>query len=865
MSVLTKIFGDPTAREIKKARVVVDRVNALEDSLKKLSNPALAAKTDELKSQLKDGKRLDDILPEAFAVVRETSRRVLKMRHFDVQLIGGIVLHEGKIAEMRTGEGKTLVATAPVYLNALSGKGVHVVTVNDYLARRDAGWMAQIYHFLGLSTGVIIHDQAVIYDPEYTDDSHSDERLSHFRPVTRQQAYAADVTYGTNNEFGFDYLRDNMVQDASQMVQRPLNYAIVDEVDSILIDEARTPLIISQPHAKSTDRYYAFAKIAHGLKQEKDYTVDEKQKAVSLTDDGIEAIEKALGVENVYEAGMIEEVHHVEAALKAEAIFKRDRDYVVNPDGEIVIVDEFTGRLLPGRRYSEGLHQAIEAKEGVVIQQESQTLATITFQNLFRLYNKLAGMTGTAATEAEEFAKIYKLEVTTIPTHMPMVRQDQKDRIYKDEKAKFEAVVAEVAHRNKVGQPVLIGTVSIEKNELLGQMLSKSKVPHKILNAKNNESEADIIAAAGQRGAVTLATNIAGRGTDIVLGDGVDKLGGLHVLGTERHESRRIDNQLRGRAGRQGDPGSSQFFVSLEDDLMRIFGSERIAGLMNTLKLPDDVPIENSMITRSLETAQKKVEGHNFDIRKHLVEYDDVMNSHREIIYARRRKVLGNDTLRSEILEMIKDEFEAVVAANTDQKTGEITLAKIAEAANNIVPVHENWADQLKSKLSKDITEDLMGIAEKVYKDREAQFSEQGVHMMERLVSLKVIDTGWLAHLEAMDHLRAGIGLRGYGQRDPLVEYKAEAFNMFKRLERSMNAEIASTIFKVAINIEAAPQPIETDITKGAQTAVTSSSSADDDQSSTKTRSRVKNSQRGPSKVVRSSKKSKKSKKKKRR
>lgn len=864
MSVLTKIFGDPTAREIKKARLVVEKINALEDSFKKLSDPALAAKTDELKSQLKDGKKLDDILSEAFAVVRETSRRVLKMRHFDVQLIGGIVLHEGKIAEMRTGEGKTLVATAPVYLNALSGKGVHVVTVNDYLARRDAGWMAQIYHFLGLSTGVIIHDQAVIYDPEYTDESHSDARLRHFRPVTRQQAYSADITYGTNNEFGFDYLRDNMVQDAAQMVQRPLNYAIVDEVDSILIDEARTPLIISQPHAKSTDRYYSFAKIARSLKEEKDYTVDEKQKAVSLTDDGIAAIEKALGVSNVYEAGMIEEVHHVEAALKAEAIFKRDRDYVVNPDGEIIIVDEFTGRLLPGRRYSEGLHQAIEAKEGVTIQQESQTLATITFQNLFRLYNKLAGMTGTAATEAEEFAKIYKLEVTTVPTHMPMVRQDLKDRIYKNEQAKFEAVVAEVAHRNQVGQPVLIGTVSIEKNELLGQMLSKAKVPHKILNAKNNESEADIIAAAGQRGAVTLATNIAGRGTDIVLGDGVDKLGGLHVLGTERHESRRIDNQLRGRAGRQGDPGSSQFFVSLEDDLMRIFGSERIAGLMNTLKLPDDVPIENSMITRSLETAQKKVEGHNFDIRKHLVEYDDVMNSHREIIYDRRRKVLGNETLRAEILGMIKDEFEAIISGSTDQKTGEISLSKIAEAAGNIVPVPEGWASQLKSKLPGDITDNLMTIAESVYKDREAQFGVEGVQMMERLVSLKVIDTGWLAHLEAMDHLRAGIGLRGYGQRDPLVEYKAEAFNMFKRLERSLNAEIASTIFKVAINVEAAPAPIETDITRGAQTAVASASGSEGS-SDTKTKSRTKSAQRGPTKIVRTSKKSKKAKKKKRR
>lgn len=863
MSILTKIFGDPNAREVKKHRAVIEQINSLEAGLKKLSDQALAAKTDSLKTDLSDGKKLDDILPEAFAVVREMSRRVLDMRHFDVQLIGGLVLHQGKIAEMRTGEGKTLVATAPVYLNALSGRGVHVVTVNDYLARRDAGWMAQIYHALGLSTGIIVHDTSFIYDPAYVDENHSDKRLRHLRPVTRKEAYAADITYGTNNEFGFDYLRDNMVQDMAQMVQRPLNFAIVDEVDSILIDEARTPLIISQPHAKSTDRYYTFAKIAKGLRAEKDYTIDEKQKAVSLSDDGIAAVEKALGVDNVYEAGMIEEVHHVEAALKAEAIFKRDRDYVVNPDGEIIIVDEFTGRLLPGRRYSEGLHQAIEAKEGVRIQQESQTLATVTFQNLFRLYDKLAGMTGTAATEAEEFSKIYKLEVTSIPTHMPMVRDDLKDRIYKSEQVKFEAVVSEVAHRHQIGQPVLIGTVSIEKNELLSRMLTKAKVSHQILNAKNNEKEADIIAAAGQRGAVTLATNIAGRGTDIVLGEGVDKLGGLHVLGTERHESRRIDNQLRGRSGRQGDPGSSQFFVSLDDDLMRIFGSERIAGVMNTLKLPDDMPIENAMISRSLETAQKKVEGHNFDIRKHLVEYDDVMNSHREIIYARRRNVLDNTTLKDEILDMIKDEFEAIIASNTDEKTAEVDLEKIAAAANNIIPITPDWAKSVKSKLTGDLLADLTDQAGVVYQQREEQFSAEGVRVMERLVCLKVIDSAWLAHLEAMDHLRAGIGLRGYGQRDPLVEYKAEAFTMFKRLERGINAEIAGTIFKVAISLEGAPPPVETDITKGAQKAIASASSPETDD--TKVTAKSRSSKRGPAKVIQTGKKSKKSKKKRRR
>ena len=866
MSILTSIFGDSNAREIKKDRVVAEQINSYEGDLKKLSDKLLAAKTDDFKAALDKGKSLDDILPEAFAVARAASRRVLGMRHFDVQLIGGMVLHQGKIAEMRTGEGKTLVATAPVYLNALTGKGVHVITVNDYLARRDAGWMAQIYHFLGLSTGVIIHDQSLIYDPEYADESHGDERLRHLRPVTRQQAYAADITYGTNNEYGFDYLRDNMVQDLAQVTQRPLNFAIVDEVDSILIDEARTPLIISQPHAKSTDRYYAFAKIAQNLKHETDYTLDEKQKAVSLTDDGIAAIEKALGVDNVYEAGRLEEVHHIEAALKAEAIFKRDRDYVVNPDGEIIIVDEFTGRLLPGRRYSEGLHQAIEAKEAVPIQQESQTLATVTFQNLFRLYDKLAGMTGTAATEAEEFSKIYKLEVTSIPTHMPMVRDDLKDRIYKTEQAKFEAVVGEVGHRHQIGQPVLIGTVSIEKNELLSRMLKSAKIPHQILNAKNNEQEADIIASAGQRGAVTLATNIAGRGTDIVLGEGVDKLGGLHVLGTERHESRRIDNQLRGRAGRQGDPGSSQFFVSLDDDLMRIFGSERIASVMNTLKLPEDMPIENAMITRSLEAAQKKVEGHNFDIRKHLVEYDDVMNSHREIIYVRRRNVLDNKTLKQEITGLIKDEFSAIYTANVNEKTGDVAIDKIGEAANNIIPVPEGWAKTTKSKLAADVVDDLMRIADKVYQDREAQFGEEGVRIMERLVCLKVIDSAWLYHLEAMDHLRAGIGLRGYGQRDPLVEYKAEAFTMFRRLERSINAEIASTIFKVAINIESAPPPIETDITKGAKTAIASSSANEAEaEQSGKTNARTRTTQRGPSKPVRAAKKSKKAKKKKRR
>lgn len=821
MPILKKIFGDPNAREIKRVKAIVDRVNKYTEAVAKLDDTKLHQKTTELKKQLKSGKSLDDLLPEAFAVVREASERVLGMRHFDVQLMGGVVLHEGKIAEMRTGEGKTLVATAPVYLNALQGKGTHVITVNDYLARLHAGWMGQVYNFLGLSTGVIMHDQAFVYDPKHQDDSHGDERLAHLRPVSRKEAYRADITYGTNNEFGFDYLRDNMVQDLEQMVQRDLHYAIVDEVDSILIDEARTPLIISAPGAKSTDRYYAFAKIAKTLEHEKHYTLDEKQKTASLTDEGIAVIEKSLGVENIYEAGRIEDVHLIEQSLKATALFKRDRDYVVTDDGEIVIVDEFTGRLMPGRRWSEGLHQAVEAKEGLDIQQESQTLATVTFQNLFRLYGKLAGMTGTAATEAEEFSKIYKLEVTTIPTHRAMVRKDAPDRIYKTEQAKFEAVVADVAERYALGQPVLLGTVSIEKNEHLSSMLVKAKVPHEILNAKNNEAEAAIVAQAGQKGAVTLATNIAGRGTDITLGDGVAALGGLHVLGTERHESRRIDNQLRGRAGRQGDPGSSQFFVSLDDDLMRIFGSEKIASIMNTLRLPDDVPIENAMISRSLESAQKKVEGHNFDIRKHLVEYDDVMNSHREIMYARRRRVLDAANQKAEILDMIKGELSAIVTANTDTKTSDIDLAKVAEAASQVIPIGPDWADSLESRMPQDIVNDLMEQVESLYTKREKEFGEESMRMLERIVSLQIIDNAWLNHLETMEHLRDGIGLRGYAQRDPLVEYKSEAYRLFKQLQRAVDSEVATTIFKVALQRDMPESLPETAITSGIAQAQT--------------------------------------------
>jgi len=830
MSIISKIFGDPNAREIKKAKIRVDRINALEDEIKALSDEKLKAKTAEFLDRIDHKKldsSLDSILEEAFAVVREASRRVLNQRHFDVQLIGGVVLHSGAIAEMRTGEGKTLVATAPLYLNALSKKGAHLVTVNDYLAKLHAGWMGQIYHFLGLSTGVISHDSAFMYDPGYTDDSHEDERLRHLRPVQRKEAYNADITYGTNNEFGFDYLRDNMVQELSQIVQRDLNYVIVDEVDSILIDEARTPLIISQQANKGTDRYYTFAKIARSLDPKTDYTVDEKQKAVSVTEAGIAKIEKSLGVDNIYEAGRIEDVHHIEAALKAEALFIKDKDYVVSADGEIVIVDEFTGRMLPGRRYSEGLHQAIEAKEGVQIQAESQTLATITFQNLFRLYNKLAGMTGTAMTEAEEFAKIYSLEVTQIPTHRPMIRQDLQDKIYRTELGKFKAVVEEVKERHQKGQAVLIGTVSIEKNEILSTMLKKAGIDHTVLNAKNNEAEAGIIAEAGRVGAVTLATNIAGRGTDIVLDDKVKELGGLHVLGTERHESRRIDNQLRGRAGRQGDPGSSQFYVSVEDDLMRVFGGDRIGSLMTTLNVPENVPIENKMISKTLETAQKRVEGHNFDIRKHLVEYDDVMNSQREIIYKKRRRYLESKDLKPDIFEALEQEFGVVVTTHTNSSTSMVDLEEVAKSARKIIPVHNDWPKTITSKLPQDIVSNLMNIAQDFYAERAKQFGDDTMQLINRLVCFKVIDSAWLQHLETMDHLRDGIGLRGYGQRDPLVEYKSEAFRLFTQLQNGINYEIATTIFKVEIQPQEAVEAPTTEITEGAKYATSQATEAE--------------------------------------
>lgn len=817
---INKLLGDPNAREVKKARAIVARINALEDTIKQLSDDELKGQTEKLKGRLAKGERLDDILPEAFATVREAASRVIGQRHYDVQFIGGIVLHNGKIAEMRTGEGKTLVATSPTYLNALTGKGVHVVTVNDYLASLHAGWMGRVYLALGMTTGVIVHDAAYIYDPDYTSDEHGDERLNHLRPVPRAEAYRADITYGTNNEFGFDYLRDNMVDDLARMVQRPLHYAIVDEVDSILIDEARTPLIISAPANEATDKYYEFARLASQLKPTEHYTLDEKLKAVSLTDEGVEFIERALGVDNVYEAGRIEDVHHIEQAARAQALYKRDRDYVIR-DGEIIIVDEFTGRLMPGRRWSDGLHQAVEAKEGVQIQQESLTLATITFQNYFRLYEKLSGMTGTAETEAEEFGKIYHLDVVTIPTHRAMVRKDLPDRIYKTEAGKFRAVAKAVAEHHAKGQPVLIGTVSIAKNELLSQYLTELKVPHQVLNAKNNEAEAGIVSGAGRRGAVTLATNIAGRGTDIMLEEGVGELGGLHVLGTERHESRRIDNQLRGRSGRQGDPGSSQFYVSLEDDLMRIFGTDRLAGVMDTLGLDDETPIENKMVSRSLESAQKKVEGHNFDTRKQLVEYDDVMNRHREVIYARRRKALAAENLRDDILEMIKKQLAAMVQAHTDSRTGEINYDGVLEAAGTILPVPEAVAKKVRGAHVTEIADLILEEAARQYDQRTEDFGESVMRMVERYTYINSLDRLWIEHLEAMDSLRGGIGLRAIGQKDPLVEYKREGFRMFKQLLSLLDAEVATTIFKVSIQREEAAEAIETPLTRAAEQAVT--------------------------------------------
>ena len=778
---MKKIFGDPNEKELKNVQVYVDAVNALEKDIENMSDASLAEKTSEFRDRLAKGATLDDILPEAFAVVREASRRVLGLRHFDVQIVGGCVLHRGKIAEMRTGEGKTLVATLPAYLNALTGKGVHVVTVNEYLARRDSQEMGRVFNFLGLSVGLIIHG---LDFPE------------------RKAAYAADITYGTNNEFGFDYLRDNMVVSIDQMVQRPLNYAIVDEVDSILVDEARTPLIISGPGEKSTDLYKVLARVVAQLVEGEDYTVDEKLKTAAPTEVGIAKAEKMLGVANMYAGeASIDFSHQLMQALKAKAIMHRDRDYVVK-DGEVIIVDEFTGRLMFGRRFSEGLHQAIEAKEGVKVERESQTLATITFQNYFRMYDKLSGMTGTAKTEEQEFQKIYGLDVIVIPTNKPNQRIDYPDVIYKTKRAKYKAAANEIEECHKTGRPVLVGTTSIVQSEELSDILKKRGIPHNVLNAKFHEKEAEIIADAGQFGAVTIATNMAGRGTDIVLGEGVPALGGLHIIGTERHESRRIDNQLRGRCARQGDPGSTRFYLSLEDDLMRLFGSDNISGIMDKLGMEEDEPIEHSLVTKSIESAQKKVESRNFDMRKHVLEYDDVMNQQREVIYAQRKKILVENNLRDNIMDMVTRVVDRTMAmyAPPDVYSEEWDLpALIAYAEEFYAPPNTLTVEHLQTLSREELSEYLQQLAVGYYEQREESITPAIMRELENLVMLKVVDSHWMQHLDAMDMLREGVGLRAYGQRDPLVEYKLEAYDMFQAMIDAIQDDVVRYMFRVNV------------------------------------------------------------------
>ena len=788
---LQSLIGNNSAKEVKKMRKIVDHINELEPNYVKLSDANLVAKTDEFKRRLQKGETLDDILPEAFAVCREASKRVLGMRHFDVQMLGGICLHRGNIAEMRTGEGKTLVATLAVYLNALSGKGVHVVTVNDYLATRDSEQMGRLYNFLGLSTGLIVANL------DYNQ---------------RKEAYAADVTYGTNNEFGFDYLRDNMVSDVSQMVQRPLNYAIVDEVDSILIDEARTPLIISGPGSRSTDNYYKLAQVVPHLVKDEDYTIDEKQKTIAPTDSGITKVEKMLGIENLYDADNIELNHLLGASLRAYAMMHRDTDYVVK-DGEVVIVDEFTGRLMFGRRYSDGLHQAIEAKEGLKVERESQTLASITFQNYFRMYEKLSGMTGTAKTEEKEFNDIYGLEVIPIPPNRPLIRVDLSDLIFKSKAAKYRAVVRNAVERHQTGQPILIGTTSITQSEELSDMLLRAGVPHKVLNAKHHEQEAEIVANAGQMGMVTIATNMAGRGTDITLGEGVPELGGLAILGTERHESRRIDNQLRGRAGRQGDPGSSQFFLSLEDDLMRIFGADNISGIMDKLGMEEDEPIEHSLITKSIERAQKKVEDHNYNIRKYILEYDDVMNQQREVLYEQRRRILGNESLRDTINEMIDKLVTEAVDTYADEKLypEEWDYEGLHKHLSQYFLTSELMsAEEMEEYTRQELDERLHEIAHSEYQDRVDLLGEAMFGQLEKAIMLRVVDSKWMEHLDNMDMLREGIGLRAYGQKNPLVEYKFEAFDMFQNMIAAIQDETIMALYKIRAQlIQEIEEPVD--------------------------------------------------------
>lgn len=783
-----RLFNGSNEKEIKKIRKIVEqKINPLEDGLKKLSDSSLANKTNEFKARLAKGETLDDILPEAFAVIREASRRVLGMRHFDTQLIGGIILHRGNIAEMCTGEGKTLVATAPVYLNALDGKGVHVITVNDYLAKRDSEWMGQVYKFLGLSVGLIIHDLDF---------------------NQRKIAYNSDITYGTNNEFGFDYLRDNMVTSLDQMVQRPLHYCLIDEVDSILIDEARTPLIISGPGQKSTDAYYTVAKLVPQLKKEEDYTIDEKQKTVAPTEAGVAKMEKLLHVENLYDAENLELNHLFTQALRAQTMMTRDKDYVVK-DGEVVIVDEFTGRLMYGRRYSDGLHQAIEAKEGLEVQRESQTLATITFQNYFRMYDKLAGMTGTAKTEEQEFIKIYGLPVLQVPTNKPIQRKDLPDVIFKNKRGKYKAVVREVERRHATGQPMLIGTTSIEQSEELSHMLDQANIPHSVLNAKYHEREAAIVALAGQKGAVTIATNMAGRGTDISLGEGVAELGGLAIIGTERHESRRIDNQLRGRAGRQGDPGSSQFFLSLEDDLLRIFGGDNIKSFMEKMGLEEDEPINSRMVSNAIQKAQKRVEARNFDIRKYVLEYDDVMNQQRKVVYDQRRKILEGEDMKDQILSMVDNIIEKGMETYADPKLypEEWDFAGLLKYAEKyFLAPGDLKLEEIEDMSREEVEDKLKTMAHETYNAREESIGSPMMRELEKAVMLKVVDSKWMEHLDDMDMLKEGISLRSYGQRNPIVEYKVEAFDIFEEMQQAMMETIILYLYHIQIRFTTDPE-----------------------------------------------------------
>jgi len=801
------MFGS-NLREIKKLQPIVDKVGSYEAEFRKLSDEELQVKTQEFKARLEKNETLDEILPEAFAVVREAADRVIGERHFNTQIIGGIVLHSGKIAEMKTGEGKTLTSTLPIYLNALTGKGVHVITVNDYLAKRDCNWMGSIFNFLGVSTACVIHDTSYMYEPKITDSSEVTIEMENLKEISRREAYAADITYGTNNEYGFDYLRDNMVQTLEQMVQRKLNYAIVDEVDSILIDEARTPLIISAPDTESTKLYQQFAQLVPKLKAGEDFEVEEKTKSVTITDAGISKMETWLGVGNIYEYGKINYVHHLEQALKAQVIFQLDRDYVVK-DGEVLIVDDFTGRLMPGRRYSEGLHQAIEAKENVKVQKESRTLATITFQNYFRMYAKLSGMTGTALTSAEEFHKVYSIDVMEIPTNKPMARKDLADVIYKTEKGKFEAIAQEIKEINKKGQPALIGTIAIEKSEYLSALLTRHGIQHEVLNAKNHEREAQIIANAGKFGSVTIATNMAGRGTDIKLGEGVREVGGLYIIGTERHEARRIDNQLRGRAGRQGDPGVSQFYVSLEDELMRRFGGDKLKGMMDKLGLPEDQPIQNVIISKTIENAQSKIEGFNFDIRKHILDYDDVMNKQREVIYKKRQEILNIGDMKTEMLENVKEEIERIVSFNAIGEENEWNIVEMAEKFKDIFPlmgdiipkmeeIRNNKRENSVEKITS-LIEYLIGVAKENYNKKEQEIGSEQMRGIEKAIMLQTIDMMWMNHLDEVDYLREGIGLRGYGQRDPLIEYKREAFDMFSHLMEGIRSAVVHTIFKISL------------------------------------------------------------------